>query len=224
MNKEYFINKYIFYFVLFRRIGIPNEIIHIIVEDIIPYGNTLKLLLLLGENIRFEYKLSMQYDPCRFEKNWSMDHRGIKNIKDNNKIVLPFIKDNHVSLHKYLNETSIKCGCDLCTFNLDYPRYIYLVKHTKNPLRGDNSKLLRHWILFLFYTILTANNTKMIESYHVEHFNYTITDQISYGFCSKYNKNNIIKNEGYNAHPILGEDLGKWIQLNKIWHNNLIIK
>ena len=57
MNKEYFINKYIFYFVLFRRIGIPNEIIHIIVEDIIPYGNTLKLLLLLGENIRFEYKI-----------------------------------------------------------------------------------------------------------------------------------------------------------------------
>ena len=211
MNKQFFIKQIFFYFMLFKRLGIPVDVIYLIVEDIIPYGKTLKNILNLGEYIKNEYKLSMGNSTIRFEKSWSMNNKGIYNIKQNNKTVFPFIKANHKSIFRSSNEIKIDCGCDLCTFNLDYPRYIYLIKHVNNPQRGDNSRLLRHWILFLFYTLLTAKNTRTFGSYYVDCYNYTITEQNSYGFCSKFNENNIIKKNEYTAHPILGEN--NWISI-----------
>ena len=100
-----------FYFILFKRLGLPVDIIYLIVEDIIPYGNTLKNLIILTDSIKHKY--------------------SIKNIYH----------------------------CE----NLDDPRYIYILKKYQTPQKGNNSKLLRHWIIFLFYILLTAkdyNKTK----------------------------------------------------------------
>ena len=221
MNKQFFIKQIFFYFMLFKRLGIPLDVIYLIIEDNIPYGPVLKNILDLGKCIKREYKLSMRLNSSHFEKTWSMD---TKDIKQNNRTLFPFIKDNHETIYMNSDVINIECGCDLCTFNIDYPRYIYLIKHVNNPQRGDNSKVLRHWILFLYYTLLTAKNTKLFGSYYVDSYNYMITEQNSYGFCSIFNKNNIVKNDEYNAHPILGENKGKWLQLKKIWENNLLIQ
>ena len=221
MNKQFFIKQIFFYFMLFKRLGIPLDVIYLIIEDNIPYGPVLKNILDLGKCIKREYKLSMRLNSSHFEKTWSMD---TKDIKQNNRTLFPFIKDNHETIYRNSDVINIECGCDLCTFNIDYPRYIYLIKHVNNPQRGDNSKVLRHWILFLYYTLLTAKNTKLFGSYYVDSYNYMITEQNSYGFCSIFNKNNIVKNDEYNAHPILGENKGKWLQLKKIWENNLLIQ
>ena len=221
MNKQFFIKQIFFYFMLFKRLGIPVDVIYLIIEDNIPYGPVLKNILDLGKCIKREYKLSMRLNSSHFEKTWSMD---TKDIKQNNRTLFPFIKDNHGTIYRNSDVINIECGCDLCTFNIDYPRYIYLIKHVNNPQRGDNSKIFRHWILFLYYTLLTAKNTKLFGSYYVDSYNYMITEQNSYGFCSIFNKNNIVKNDEYNAHPILGENKGKWLQLKKIWENNLLIQ
>ncbi len=224
MNKQFFIKQIFFYFMLFKRLGIPVDVIYLIIEENIPYGPVLKNLLDLGECIKREYKLSMRLNSSHFEKTWSMDTKDIYNIKQNNNKTFPFIKDNHGTIYMNSDVINIECGCDLCTFNIDYPRYLYLIKHVNNPQRGDNSKIFRHWMLFLYYTLLTAKDTKLFGSYYVDCYNYMITEQNSYGFCYIFNKNNIIKSDDYNAHPIIGKDKGKWLQLKKIWVNNLLMK
>ena len=129
MNKQFFIKQIFFYFMLFKRLGIPVDVIYLIIEENIPYGPVLKNLLDLEECIKREYKLSMRLNSSHFEKTWIMDTKDINNIKQNNRTIIPFIKDNHGTIYRNSDVINIECGCDLCTFNIDYPRYIYLIKH-----------------------------------------------------------------------------------------------
>ena len=73
MNEKFFIDTYVFYFVLFRNLGIPSEIIHHIVENLVPYGKRLNLQLNLCESIKLEYKLNRNINIDRYEKNWNLD-------------------------------------------------------------------------------------------------------------------------------------------------------
>lgn len=217
MNKKFFIDTYVFYFVLFRNLGIPNEIIHYIVENLVPYGKRLNLQLNLCESIKLEYKLNRNINIDRYEKNWNLDKREIKYIKRNSVCVYPFIKDYH---SKFKNKNI--CGCDLCTFKLDYPRYIYLKRIINNPVRGLNSKLINQWYLFLFNLLLTSNNYNRDEMYYVQSYNYEIAKRSLFGFCSKFSKNWKCE-EYHNIHILIGEDKGKWLQLREIWKNILFI-
>jgi len=217
MNNKFFIDNYVFYFVLFRNLGIPNEIIHYIVENLIPYGKRLTLQLNLCDSIKLEYKLNRNINIDRFEKNWNLGKSEIRCIKRNDVYVYPFIKDNH-----YVFENVNICGCDLCSFNLDYPRYIYLKKRSKDLQRGNNSKVINQWNIFLFNLLLTSNDYNNNEVYYIKSYNYKITKQCSFGFCSKFNKR-WKSNDYYNPHIIIGDNKGKWVQLNKIWNNLLLI-
>lgn len=218
MNKKFFIDTYVFYFVLFRNLGIPNEIIHYIVENLVPYGKRLNLQFNLCESIKLEYKLNRNINIDRYEKNWNLWKSEIICIKKNDVYIYPFIKDNHMSNFENVNI----CGCDLCSFNLDYPRYIYLKKRSKGLERGNNSKLINQWNIFLFNLLLTSNDYNNNEVYYIKSYNYKITKQYSFGFCSKFNKT-WKPNDYHNPHIIIGDNKGKWLQLNKIWKNILFI-
>lgn len=223
MDNKFFIDNYVFYFVLFRNLGIPNEIIHYIVENLIPYGKRLALQLNLCDSIKLEYKLNRNINIDRYEKNWNLGKSEIRCIKKNDVYVYPFIKDNHRVFEKdhFFKKVNI-CGCDLCSFYLDYPRYIYLKKRSKDIQRGNNSKLINQWNIFLFNLLLTSNDYNNNELHYIISYKYKKTKQCSFGFCSKFNKSWKSKNY-HNPHIIIGDNKGKWLQLNEIWNNLLLI-
>ena len=114
MNKQFFIKQIFFYFMLFKRLGIPLDVIYLIIEDNIPYGPVLKNILDLGKCIKREYKLSMRLNSSHFEKTWSMD---TKDIKQNNRTLFPFIKDNHETIYRNSDVINIECGCSTLTLD-----------------------------------------------------------------------------------------------------------
>lgn len=205
MNRKIFYNRnIIFYFLLFQRIGIPNYIVEYIIEQIIPLKYTLKCLFNLLDEIQNEFIISKNISY--YENKWCIEINKINSFQSNDIIKYPFIKDNH----------TLNCSCELCTILLDFPRYIYLLSQINKRITGHYSKSIRHWYLLLFYILLTSNDYNRNTSYYINKYKYTISKQISYGFCSMYNK--LIKEEGYNIHPCF-KNKGIWIQCMQIWKN-----
>jgi hypothetical protein len=128
-----------------------------------------------------------------------------------NKQKIPFIKDSH----------DLFCGCYQCLCRFDYPRYVYLMKRCRKPMRGSQATIINHWILFLSY--LSGNKgisgSKIYDLIHNE-----VNDQKHFGFVSKYDlQYNMIKKKKRETLMIknmrLKSDKNKWIQLLHIWEN-----
>lgn len=204
-----------------------NDVIKHILDIVYPTNN-LNDLDNICENIKqlFPNNYFRKYNNY-YLKSWICDISNISlwyNVIDGFKDE-KYLKNNIIGKKKlhfntqpsnlFLNDNHEKtCGCDICLFNLDYPRYIYLYKKNKNKIQGHLSKKLNQWVLFQYYLVSIQGVNNIIDT------RYDAVDGRC-GFTSVYNRvNNYQKRYNYGkSHSILKDNKNKWIQLEKIWEN-----
>ncbi len=190
-----------------------KDIIELINEFSHPYKKNIKKKQRLLDDLLIERNKSYEKGDYSYEIMWNVKPSYSMIYQDKN--ILPFIKDEHDCF----------CGCFQCLCRFDYPRYVYLMKRCRKPMRGTNTVIINHWILFLSY--LSGNKgypgVKLLDM--LSHEPSQIKD---YGFISKYDlQYNMIKKKKRDNLMIqnmrLKSDKNKWIQLLHIWENIQLI-
>ncbi len=207
MNINYYITKKkLFHFFILDHY-LCDDIIQLIIQELLPYNINHQNLLV--NEIKTEKKKHDEQGGYPYNLIWDQSHHPSKFIYP--KHIHPFLKDEHNQM----------CGCYQCLARFDYPRYNYLLKRCRKPMRGPHSKLVNYWILFLSYI---TGNQGVCDSNWIMELNCKINNVKDYGFVTKYDKSHNLmkkkKRDGFLLENLrLRSDKNKCFQLMKIWEN-----
>ena len=198
-------NKLIYSYVLNKYLS--NDLIEKIVENYTISNNNIIYKKTINENIFMSKKIYISYykifdkPNSVYGKTWDFDnHQSYRIFRPNYNIIfnlqlLPFIFDSHTN----------KCKCDRCTYNIDFPRIIYLLRKYDNPLSGHYSNYFNNHIKFMLYLTFTRG----INYKHKKNKHYYTKDFIG-GFPH-------LINYKY-KHIFLKNNKSNWKQLTNLWN------
>lgn len=205
MSLSLFICKRRLMYVYFLNHFLCDDIIHLIDTYIYPFS----INLLQKKKIIDEISKENKTGDYHYEIMWNVKPSYSMMYQENKQF--KFIRDNHDQF----------CGCYQCLCRFDYPRYVYLMKRCRRPIRGKHSKSVNYWILFLSYL---SGNKGIPGNNLYELLNNEVYGEKHYGFVSKYDlQYNMIKKKKRDTIMMknmrLKSDKNKWKQLLHIWEN-----
>lgn len=186
-----------------------SDIIQIIIQKMFPFSSLIEAKQSFINELYKQQLISREKGDYHYEIMWNVKP-SYSMIYQENKIC-KFIKDSHDQF----------CGCYQCLCRFDYPRYVYLMKRCRRPIRGKHSKSVNYWILFLSYL---SGNKGIPGNNLYELLNNEVYGEKHYGFVSKYDlQYNMIKKKKRDTIMMknmrLKSDKNKWKQLLHIWEN-----
>lgn len=204
-----FLCKQRLFFVYVMNQYVCDDLIKSIHDYFEPYQINIKQKEKLIKEILIEKKKSYRKGGYRYDIMW--------NVKPSYSMIY-----QNKNIHKFLNDTHDDfCGCFQCLCRFDYPRYVYLMKRCRKPMRGTNTVIINNWILFLSY--LSGNKgepgVQLIDILtniptEIKHFGFVSKYDLQYNMITKKKRDNVLI-----QNMRLKSDKNKWIQLLHIWEN-----